>query len=140
LRSCFRTHLALQVENLALPHQVTLLQHGRKRLPRNATDRFLPLCRSRLWMGLWMGLCPRHLQTRYGDTLASHRIPPLLALRLGCCQVPQDVQDLIHKMSLANPLWGAPRIHGELLKLGLPLSQATVANYMVHTGKLPSPR
>jgi transposase InsO family protein len=41
-------------------------------------------------------------------------------------------------MSLANRLWGAPRIHGELLKLGIRLSQATVAKYMVHTRKPPS--
>jgi hypothetical protein len=34
-------------------------------------------------------------------------------------------------MSSANPLWGAPRIHGELLKLGIEISQATVAKYMV---------
>jgi hypothetical protein len=54
-------------------------------------------------------------------------------LRVGRRQVPQDVQDLIRKMSLANPLWGARQIHGELLKLGIPLSQATVAHYMVHT-------
>ena len=41
-------------------------------------------------------------------------------------------------MSLANPLWGAPRIHGELLKLGIEISQATVAKYMVRTRKPPS--
>jgi hypothetical protein len=41
-------------------------------------------------------------------------------------------------MSLANPLWGAPRIHGELLKLGLELSQATVAKYMERPRKPPS--
>jgi transposase InsO family protein len=41
-------------------------------------------------------------------------------------------------MSLANPLWGAPRIHGELLKLGIDLSQATVAKYMVHIRRPPS--
>ena len=41
-------------------------------------------------------------------------------------------------MSLANPLWGAPRIHGELLKLGIDVSQATVAKYMAHTRKPPS--
>jgi len=42
--------------------------------------------------------------------------------------VPQEVIDLlIRKMSLANPRWGAPRIHGELLKLGFELSEATVA-------------
>ncbi len=49
-----------------------------------------------------------------------------------------EVRDLIRKMSLANPLWGAPRIHGELLKLGIELSQATVAKYMVRQRKPPS--
>lgn len=45
---------------------------------------------------------------------------------------------MIRKISLANPLWGAPRIHGELLKLGLEVSQATVAKYMARPQKLPS--
>src|SRR5437588_8717861 len=42
-----------------------------------------------------------------------------------------EVRNLIRHMSLANPRWGAPRIHGELLKLGIQVSQATVAKYMV---------
>jgi putative transposase len=41
------------------------------------------------------------------------------------------VRDLIPQMSNANPLWGAPRIHGELPKLGIEISQATVGKYMV---------
>src|SRR5277367_4460446 len=41
-------------------------------------------------------------------------------------------------MSSANPLWGAPRIHGELLKLGIEVSQATVAKYMVRRRGAPS--
>jgi transposase InsO family protein len=49
-----------------------------------------------------------------------------------------EVRDLIRKMSLANPLWGAPRIHGELLKLGIVVSQATVAKYLVRRQKPPS--
>jgi hypothetical protein len=40
-----------------------------------------------------------------------------------------EIRDLIRQMSLANPLWGAPRIHGELLKLGIQVSQATVGRY-----------
>jgi hypothetical protein len=46
---------------------------------------------------------------------------------------------LIRQMSVANPLWGAPRIHGELLKLGIEISQATVAKYMVRRRGTPSP-
>ena len=44
----------------------------------------------------------------------------------------------MRKMSTANPLWGASRIHGELLKLGIQLSQATVAKYMVRSEEPPS--
>ena len=52
--------------------------------------------------------------------------------------MPPEVRDLIHRMSLVNPRWGAPRIHGELLKLGIEVSQATVAKYMVRTRRPPS--
>lgn len=45
---------------------------------------------------------------------------------------------LIRKMSVANPLWGAPKIHGELLKLGFELSESTVAKYMVRHRRPPS--
>jgi transposase InsO family protein len=52
--------------------------------------------------------------------------------------VPADVRRLIREISIANPLWGAPRIHGELLKLGIDISQSTVANYMVRGRRPPS--
>ena len=141
LRSCLRTRWALQAENLALHHQITVLQRGRKGLPLNAADRFLWVCLSRLWVGWRSALAIFKPAT----VIRWHRTGFRLywrwksrGLRLGRPQVPQEVQDLIRKMSLANPLWGAPRIHGELLKLGIPLSPATVAKYMVHTRKPPS--
>jgi hypothetical protein len=49
-----------------------------------------------------------------------------------------EFRDLIRQMSLANPLWGAPRIHGELLKLGIAVSQATVGRYLPRRPKAPS--
>jgi putative transposase len=52
--------------------------------------------------------------------------------------VSPEVIDLIRKMCLANPRWGAPRIHGELLKLGFQLSEATVAKYMIRKRRPPS--
>src|SRR5438105_5786775 len=58
--------------------------------------------------------------------------------REGRPSVSVEVIDLIRRMSLANPGWGAPRIHGELLKLGFELSQATVAKYLVRHRKPPS--
>ena len=50
-----------------------------------------------------------------------------------------EIRDLIRQMSLANPLWGAPRIHGELLKLSIEISQATVGRYLRWRPKDPLP-
>src|SRR5215475_166525 len=58
--------------------------------------------------------------------------------RVGRPAVPAVVRDLVRTMSRDNPLWGAPRIHGELLKLGVKISQASVAKYMVRHSKPPS--
>jgi hypothetical protein len=52
--------------------------------------------------------------------------------------VPLEVRQLIREMSLANPLWGAPRIHGELLKLGINVGQTSVAKYMARRRRPPS--
>ena len=56
---------------------------------------------------------------------------------MGRPSLSREVIELIRKMSLANPRWGAPRIHGELLKLGFEVSQATVATYMARRRKPP---
>jgi hypothetical protein len=53
--------------------------------------------------------------------------------------INREVRDLIRQMCNANPLLGAPRIHGELLKLGIEVSQATVAKYMMRRRGRPSP-
>jgi putative transposase len=52
--------------------------------------------------------------------------------------VSKEIRDLVRTMSQANPLWGAPRIHGELRKLGVEVSQATVAKYLVRHRRPPS--
>ena len=52
--------------------------------------------------------------------------------------VPAEIRHLIREMSTANPLWGAPRIHGELLKLGIDVGQTTVAKYMAKRRGPPS--
>jgi hypothetical protein len=51
---------------------------------------------------------------------------------------PAEVRQLIREMSIANPLWGAPRIHGELLNLGIDVGQTTVAKYMAKRRRPPS--
>ena len=67
--------------------------------------------------------------------MASRRVSSLLALEVettgGRPAVSAEVRQLIREMSVANPLWGAPRVHGELLKLGIAVGQTSVAKYMV---------
>jgi hypothetical protein len=58
--------------------------------------------------------------------------------RGGRPSIPADIRRLIREMSIANPLWGAPRIHGELLKLGIDVGQTTVAKYMAKRRMPPS--
>jgi transposase InsO family protein len=57
--------------------------------------------------------------------------------RGGRPRIPQEIRKLIHEMSLANRLWGAPRIHGELLKLGIEIAESTVAKYMGRRDRRP---
>ena len=57
--------------------------------------------------------------------------------RVGRPQLDGELRNLIRQMSMANPLWGAPRIHGELLMLGIEVAQSTVAKYMVPRSRRP---
>jgi putative transposase len=61
--------------------------------------------------------------------MAPQGLPALLGVAIAPSWRPKigtEIHDLVRRMSKANPLWGAPRIHGELLKLGIKISQATV--------------
>jgi transposase InsO family protein len=58
--------------------------------------------------------------------------------RCGRPRVPAETRQLIRRMSRYNPLWGAPRIHGELLKLGIDIGETSVGKYMVRGSKPPS--
>jgi len=68
--------------------------------------------------------------------------PIVLALEIevssGPSGVPAEIRQVIREMSIANPLWGASRIHGELLKLGMNVGQTSVAKYMVRRRGPPS--
>src|SRR2546427_12031803 len=58
--------------------------------------------------------------------------------RPGRPRVERELRDLIRRMSEENPLWGAPRIHGELLKLGFQVAESTVSKYMMRRRGPPS--
>ena len=141
-RSLFQSRLRLQAEVIALRQQVTVLrrsQRGRVRL--RASDRVFWVWLSGLWSGWRSALAIVKPET----VISWHR----KGFRLywawksgrgtsGRPEVSEEVGDLVRKMSKANPFWGAPRIHGELLKIGIEVSQATVAKYMGRQPKPPS--
>jgi hypothetical protein len=99
------------------------------------------------WTRLWWPVTDR-IATRDGiagrdrDSLAPGRLSIFWRWRSrrrgGRPRVPLEIRRLIRNMSLANPLWGAPRIHGELLKLGIDVGQTSVAKYMARRRRGPS--
>jgi putative transposase len=140
-RHAFQTRVALQAEILALRHQLLVLQRSSRghRLRLRFSDRVLWVWLSQLWSGWRSAL----LIVKPETVIAWHRKGFRLYWRWksrcgeGRPTVSPEVRYLIRHMSLANPRWGAPRIHGELLKLGIQVSQATVAKYMVRHRKPP---
>jgi transposase InsO family protein len=85
---------------------------------------------------------PHDHPSRDARALASGGLSPLLALEVAltgrAAEIEVNLRVLIRRMSSENPLWGAPRIHGELLKLGLEIAQSSVAKYMVKRHGPPS--
>ena len=133
LRFLVRSRALLHLEIIALRHQLAVVHRSRRpRLRLTAADRRLWVWLSRSWRG-WRSAV--HI-VKPETVIAWHRRSFRLFWtwksrhRTGRPAVPPDVRGLIRDMSIANPLWGAPRIHGELLKLGMVVSQATVAKYM----------
>ena len=129
----------MELENLALRHQLHVLRRQRPgRLRLFAFDRLLWVVLYRTW--------PRCLEmmvlVKPATVIQWHRQGFRLFWRWrsrpGRPSVEREIRDLIRQMSSANPLGGAPRIHGELLKLGIEVSQATVAKYMVRRRGAPS--
>ena len=131
----------LQLENVALRQQVAVLKRERPRPRLHPLDRVF-------WVLLF------HLWPRWKDALVIvkpetvigwHRRGFRLFWKWKSChgkpgrpRTSKEIRELIQRMSRENPLWGAPRNHGELLKLGIDVSQATVTRYMVRHPKPPS--
>jgi putative transposase len=139
--SSFRTRVALQAEILALRHQLAVFQkNAPRRLRLQRSDRLLWVLLSRWWHGWRPSL---HI-VRPDTVIAWHRRAfawywtRKSRRRPGRPNVPAEIRGLIRNMSQANPFWGAPRIHGELLKLGIAVAQSTVAKYLSHSRKPPS--
>ena len=130
LASPFKSKLRLEAENAVLRHQLIVLRrrlHGRVRLTSNDRWFFIQLYR-------WFPSILQVLTIIRPETLVRwHRAGFRRYWRW-----KSELRALIRRMSVENPLWGAPRIHGELLKLGFEVAQSSVAKYMVKRWEPPS--
>jgi hypothetical protein len=134
LASPFKSKSRLEAENAALRHQLIVLRRkmpGRPWLTNNDRWFFLQMYR-------WFPSILKVVRFIQPETLVRwHRAGFRCYWRWkslgrgGRPQIETELRALIRRMSIENPLWVAPRIHGELLKLGLAVAQSSVAKYMV---------
>ena len=126
----FRTRHHLGLEILALRQQVAVLKRKRPRAHLNKFDRLFWLALRRTW-SRWAGaLMIVKPETVIGWHRAGFRLYWRLRSRGGGRKVSADVFEIVRHMARENPCWGAPRIHGELLKLGFQISERTVSRYL----------
>jgi putative transposase len=133
-------HRGLVLENLALQQQLALYRRTRPRPAIRWSDRLF-------WIGLrwaWPDWKSALVVVRPATVVAWHRRgfawywTRQSRPRGGRPQIGAEVRRLVQEMAVANPLWGAPRIHGELLKLGFDLSERTVSRLMPRRRQPPS--
>src|ERR1700738_5530160 len=139
--SPFKSKLRLEAENAVLRHQLIILRrrlHGRVRLTNHDRWFFIQLYR-------WFPSILKVLTIIRPETLMRWHRAGFRRYwcwksrrRVGRPPVETELRALIRRMSIENPLWGAPRIHGELLKLGFEVGQSRVAKYMVKRRVPPS--
>jgi transposase InsO family protein len=141
LGSLFKSRVRIAAENLLLRHQLNIARRcGPRRAQLSNWDR---------WGMVWVyRIVPDALNTvslvRPETVIRWHRQGFRAfwwwktRFRGGRPRISKELRNLVREMSQANPLWGAPRIHGELLKLGIEVSQSTVANYMPRYRRPPS--
>src|SRR6266566_4104210 len=133
----FRSRASLAAEILVLRHQINILRrHSRKRQTFSAMDRLI-------FAGLYR-LAPtvlNALAVLKPDTVIKwHRAGFRLYWRWrsrrrgGRPEIPDEIGGLIRRLAEENPNWGAPKIHGELLKLGFVVAERTVARYLRRIG------
>jgi len=141
LATPLRSKLSLEAENAALRQQIIVLRRKlRNRVRFSNSDRLFFVWLYRLFPSILGAI----LIIRPDALVRWHRAGFRRYWRWksrrhsGRPPVDSKLRTLIRQMSVANTLWGAPRIHGELLKLGFEVAQSTVAKYMVKRRRPPS--
>jgi transposase InsO family protein len=136
-----KSRARLEAEILLLRHQLNLaLRHAPPRVRLHRGDRAFMVWMVRLWPSLLDAVQVVQPETVLRWHRAGFRIywRWKSRKRAGRPRIDRGLRDLIRRMSQENPLWGASRIHGELLMLGFEVAQSTVSRYMARGGRPPS--
>jgi hypothetical protein len=137
----FKSRSRLEAENLFLRHQLNLaLRQKPPRIRLQGSDRALLVWMVRLWPSLLDAV-----QVVQPETILRWHRAGFRTFwrwrsrnRAGRPKIDRELRELIRRMSMEHSLWGASRIHGELLKLGYEVAQSTASKYMARGGKPPS--
>jgi len=120
----------LALENLALRQQLSVLSRRHPRPRLTSIDRFFWVMMRRIWARWIDALIIVKPDTVIGWHRAGFRLywrfRSRVKKRVGRPRTGQETRDLIHRMAAENGTWGAPRIHGELLKLGIVVSSRSI--------------
>ncbi len=131
----------LTAKNLALHQQLIVLNRSIKRPQIKAKDRLFWIILYLFWKNWQDSLIVLKPETVVGWHKKDFRLFWKWKSRSknpGRPRISQEIRNLIYNMATANPLWGAPRIHGELLKLGINISERTVSSLMPKLPRKPS--
>lgn len=138
-----RGHEALVLENVALRRQLAIYRRKKKRPRLNGGDRLILIALAGYWKGWRKSLFVVHPDTvvrwqrdrfrKYWSQLSNRP-----GNKLGRPPIGKQIRELIQTVARVNPLWRAPRIHGELLKLGIEISERTVSRILRKVKRPPS--
>ena len=137
----FKTRMGLQAENIALRHQLCVLQRSVKRPKIRPADRVLWSILSRYWSNWKEALIfvkPDTVIRWQRRRLREHWTRLSKNGKPGRPAIPKEIKELIRTLSRMNPTWGSPHNVGELGKLGVFVAKSTVEKYMVKVSKPPS--
>jgi len=126
-------HRQLALENLALRHQLAVYKRTVLRPRLRRTDRLLWVGLARVWTGWRAALVivtPETVLRWQRHRFREHWTKLSGRPRVGRPPVSAEIRALVLRMAAANPLWGAPRIHGELVKLGIEVAERTVSRLL----------
>lgn len=142
LTAALRDHLELVLAVMALRHQLAVLERSGKRPHFSPADRCFWVLLSTVWARWITALAIVHADTvrRWKRQGVRHHLAwQRWRQQPGRPALAAETRTLIRRISQENRLWGAPRLHGELAKLGVCISRTTVAKYMARHPRLPSP-